>query len=213
MTEQLLVLSEGDDVAITLGEVPAGASLDAPGGAPLTAPRGIPRGHKVALRTLAEGTLVTKYGHVIGVATADIAAGEHVHVHNLAMPQDAGTLSSGGAGHGSTPELPADLRRTFQGYRRADGRVGTRNYVGVLTTVNCSATVARQVVRRTEDDDRRDARRGRRRRRGPDARHRLRHGQPGEGLGGLPAHPARLRAAPRTSARSWCWASGARSTR
>jgi altronate hydrolase len=152
MTEQLLVLSEGDDVAITLGEVPAGASLDAPGGAPLTAPRGIPRGHKVALRNLAEGTLVTKYGHVIGVATADIAAGEHVHVHNLAMPQDAATLSSGGAGHGTTPELPADLRRTFQGYRRADGRVGTRNYVGVLTTVNCSATVARQVVRRTEDE-------------------------------------------------------------
>jgi altronate hydrolase len=152
MSEELLVLSEGDDVAITLGEVPAGAILHAPGGTPLTAPRGIPRGHKVALRDLAEGTLVTKYGHVIGVTTADVATGEHVHVHNLAMPRDAATLSSGGAGHGVTPVLPDDLRRTFQGYRRASGRVGTRNYVGVLTTVNCSATVARQVVRRTEDE-------------------------------------------------------------
>lgn len=152
MTEQLLRLSEGDDVAIAHAEIAQGATVAIPGGAPVTSPTGIPRGHKVALRDLDAGALVRKYGHIIGVTTAPVRTGEHVHVHNLAMPQRASELASGGAAAGTLPDLPADLRRSFQGIRRASGAVATRNYVGVLTTVNCSATVARQVVRRTEDE-------------------------------------------------------------
>lgn len=151
MIDQLLRLSDGDDVAISREAVAEGAVIRLPGAGNVTAPHGIPAGHKVALRDLAAGTLVRKYGHVIGAATTDIRAGEHVHVHNLAMPKEASTLASGGVVVGGAVEL-GDLRRTFAGYRRRDGSVGTRNYIGVLTTVNCSATVARQVARRTEDE-------------------------------------------------------------
>jgi altronate hydrolase len=152
MTTELLLLARDDDVAIALDELPPGATATTGSGASVTVASGIPRGHKVALRDLAPGDQVHKYGHVIGVTTAPVRAGEHVHVHNLTMPEGASALASGGAHHAGQPStLPADLRRTFMGIRRSDGRVATRNYVGVLTTVNCSATVARQVARRTED--------------------------------------------------------------
>ncbi|MGN6751854.1 MAG: UxaA family hydrolase, partial [Intrasporangium sp.] len=151
MTNQLLLLASGDDVAIALDELAPGATAAAGDGTSVTAVSAIPRGHKVALSDLAAGTLVHKYGHVIGVTTAPVRAGEHLHVHNLAMPKGASALASGGGQATTALTLPADLRRTFMGIRRPDGRVGTRNYVGVLTTVNCSATVARQVARRTED--------------------------------------------------------------
>jgi altronate hydrolase len=152
MTDQLLRLTEGDDVAIARGPLAAGAGAGVPGLGTVTTLNEVPRGHKVALHDIAAGALVRKYGHVIGVATAPIRTGEHVHVHNMAMPEGASALASGGAAPGHLPEPPKDLRRTFQGIRRPDGSVATRNYVGVLTTVNCSATVARQVVRRTEDE-------------------------------------------------------------
>jgi altronate hydrolase len=151
MTDHLLRLSAGDDVAIALDVLDEGQPTTGPAGA-LTVRTGIPRGHKVALRDLAAGTLVRKYGHVIGVTTADVAAGDHVHVHNLAMPEGASALASGGSAALDRREFPERLRRTFAGIRRPSGAVATRNYVGVLTTVNCSATVARQVVRRTEDE-------------------------------------------------------------
>ena len=151
MTDHLLRLSDGDDVAIALDVLDEGQPITGPAGA-LTVRAGIPRGHKVALRDLAAGTLVRKYGHVIGVTTADVAAGDHVHVHNLAMPEGASALASGGSAALDRREFPQGLRRTFAGIRRPSGAVATRNYVGVLTTVNCSATVARQVVRRTEDE-------------------------------------------------------------
>lgn len=151
MTDLLLQLSDGDDVAISRGDVPPGSVLHLPTGNDVTVEAGIPAGHKVALRDLAAGTLVRKYGHVIGATTATVRAGQHVHVHNLGMPEGATGLASGGAA-GDLTRLPDDLRRTFSGIRRANGSVATRNYVGVLTTVNCSATVARQVARRTEDD-------------------------------------------------------------
>jgi len=152
MTDHLLRLADGDDVAIALDALEAGARATVPGGGTLTVRAGIPRGHKVALRDLAAGNLVRKYGHVIGVTTGDVAAGDHVHVHNLAMPDGASALASGGSVTHDRRVFPDGLRRTFAGIRRPSGAVATRNYVGVLTTVNCSATVARQVVRRTEDE-------------------------------------------------------------
>lgn len=133
---QVVVLHENDDVAV------------------LTQAAGdVQPGHKVARRDLPAGSLVHKYGQVIGRTTIDVRAGEHVHVHNLAMPDDAAArVVAPTTKPTSETTLPTDLRRTFRGIRRPDGRVATRNFVGVLTTVNCSATVARKVARTTEDE-------------------------------------------------------------
>ncbi|MEV0157149.1 altronate dehydratase family protein [Micromonospora sp. NPDC050686] len=146
----LLVLHEGDDVAVATRALPGGASVPVPGAGEVTLRGDLPAGHKVALRDLPAGALVRKYGQVIGRTLTAVSAGEHVHLHNLGMPADA-PVRAAEAGWRSAPRLPGDLRRTFHGYRRPDGRVGTRNYVGVLTTVNCSATVARKVARLTEE--------------------------------------------------------------
>ncbi len=102
----------------------------------------IPAGHKFALATVAAGQSVIKLGEHIGVASQTIAPGEHVHSHNLAfVPQPAGAI----AGSAVRPVVPAAARR-FLGYVRADGRVGTRNYVAIGTSVNCSATAARRIA-------------------------------------------------------------------
>ena len=135
-------LHPSDDVAVARRDLTAGQTLDG-----LTVREDVRRGHKVAVRDVAAGSPVRKYGQVIGFATRDIAAGEHVHVHNLeirAFERDHAV------GADATPldPPPGDLRRTFDGFRRPDGRAATRNYIGVLTTVNCSATVARLIASR-----------------------------------------------------------------
>ncbi|HEY7049661.1 MAG TPA: altronate dehydratase family protein [Jatrophihabitantaceae bacterium] len=113
---------------------------------------GIPSGHKVAVRDIAEGDPVRKYGTVIGFASRPISAGEHVHGHNLRVGDfDRDYAPAADVAPPAPP--PDDLRLTFDGYRRADGRAGTRNYVAVLTSVNCSATVARQIAARVRVDD------------------------------------------------------------
>jgi altronate hydrolase len=105
----------------------------------------IPKGHKVATRPLAEGETVRKYGQVIGVASAPIAPGCHVHTHNLAFLPSPADHAIGTAVRGLNIAPEAEQAK-FDGIVRSDGSVATRNYVGVLTTVNCSATVARLVA-------------------------------------------------------------------
>lgn len=107
----------------------------------------IPSGHKMALRSIAEGEAVIKYGQVIGVAGRGVRPGEHVHLHNVAM-LDSNVSHQFAVDGGATPLLPQDRRRSFKGYVRPDGSVGTRNYIGIITTVNCSATVARAIAER-----------------------------------------------------------------
>jgi altronate hydrolase len=111
----------------------------------------VPAGHKLAVRDLAAGAPVHRYGQVIGVATQPIRAGQHVHVHNLGMASFEREHALGTQARDAAPITPA---ATFQGIVRPDGRVATRNYVGVLTSVNCSATVARAIA----DHFRRDLR-------------------------------------------------------
>ena len=104
----------------------------------------IPAGHKIAVAAVAAGQPVLKYGQVIGVATEAIPPGSHVHIHNLAVTAER---------RGATARAVAprhEPARNFMGYRRDDGRVGVRNYVGVLTSVNCSATVARLIAQEAE---------------------------------------------------------------
>jgi altronate hydrolase len=114
-----------------------------PGAVRATQP--IPKGHKVAIAPIAAGAPVRKLGQIIGVATTPIAAGEHVHVHNVEFRPSAADHSIGTDRRGA-PVLPESEAATFEGIVRPDGRVATRNYIGVLTTVNCSATVARHVA-------------------------------------------------------------------
>ena len=128
----ILTLAPGDDVGVVLEE-----------GGP------VPRGHKVALNDIAEGAPVRKYGQVIGAATAPIAKGDHVHTHNLRFaPELRGDSAFDTHTETLTPDsgdIPA-----FQGFVREDGRVGTRNYIGIVTSVNCSATVAKLIARQAE---------------------------------------------------------------
>jgi altronate dehydratase len=106
------------------------------------------RGHKRARTSIAAGEPIVKLGEQIGVATVAIAAGDHVHTHNVA-PNRHPASADEAATHLVAP--PAGDARTFDGYVRPDGRVGTRNHVLVLTTVNCSASVAKLIGRRARE--------------------------------------------------------------
>jgi len=102
-------------------------------------------GHKIALRQISSGQRVIKYGQTIGFATEMIQPGDHVHSHNLT----AGQFDRDYAKCAEVPPDPEPLTgRTFEGYRRPDGRSGTRNYIAVISTVNCSASVSKYVAQR-----------------------------------------------------------------
>lgn len=150
-TGSTLRLAEGDDVAVATRDLIAGSILSAAENAPANAPAGtlevradVPRGHKIALADLPAGSAVHKYGQSIGRALTDIRRGDHVHVHNLGMAGIKQDYEFGTARF--TPRAPAGARPTFRGYRRASGKVGTRNYIGIITSVNCSASTARMIA-------------------------------------------------------------------
>ncbi|MBU2090118.1 MAG: altronate dehydratase family protein [Alphaproteobacteria bacterium] len=105
----------------------------------------IPAGHKVATQPITSGDPVRKYNQIIGFATEDIAAGAHVHVHNVEM-QDFERDYAFSSDMRQTGFVPEAERATFQGFVRKNGTVGTRNYIGILTSVNCSATVAKYIA-------------------------------------------------------------------
>jgi arabinonate dehydratase len=106
------------------------------------------RGHKIARHRVAAGQPVVKLGEIIGAASVDIASGDHVHTHNLSPVREPVT-----ADDAATNLVPPPIvaPRTFMGYARADGRVGTRNHVLVLTSVNCSASVAKVIAARARE--------------------------------------------------------------
>ena len=112
----------------------------------------IPAGHKIALVELAEGDAVRKYGQVIGFAQGRIAVGAQVHTHNLVM-KDFGRDYAFGSEARAVELCPEEERRFFHGFARAAGRVGTRNYLAVISTVNCSASVSHYVRDRFRTDD------------------------------------------------------------
>lgn len=151
------LLMHGDDnVLLAVTELPAGHVTRA-GGAAIVVAAGIPSGHKLARRDLAAGEIVLKYGQPIGRATAAIAAGEHVHVHNVESLRARGDLAvplrvvrgRAGANNAPSPVHPqaglAAGMATFLGYRRHDGRAGTRNHVLVLPSVQCANGAVRRI--------------------------------------------------------------------
>ncbi|MHB9837612.1 UxaA family hydrolase [Paraburkholderia terrae] len=134
-------LHDIDDVLIARGALTAGtilADFDN-----LVASADIPAAHKIACRDVAQGAPVRRYGQIIGFATQPIRAGDHVHVHNVSMGDFARDYAFG---EDMKQVDAATVPLTFNGFRRADGRVATRNYIGVVSTVNCSATVTKLVA-------------------------------------------------------------------
>jgi altronate hydrolase len=133
------IVEASDDVAVALRDLSAGEVISG-----LTLPAPIARGHKLALHAIAQGAPVRKYGWPIGVAKIDIAAGDHVHTHNLATALSGEEHYRFTAPIAAAPARPA--ARTFSGYLRADGRVGTRNEIWVICTVGCVARTAQRIA-------------------------------------------------------------------
>lgn len=139
-TPATLHLHPTDNVVIALQDLSAGANLD---GVPIPLSGDVGRGHKIAREAIAKGTPVRRYGQIIGQATSDITPGTHVHSHNLGMGDHQQDYAIGSEAR----TLPTSTdTRTFDGYHRANGKVGTRNYLGILTSVNCSGSVARFIA-------------------------------------------------------------------
>lgn len=135
-----------DDVAVALRPLAAGTEV-AVGGARVTLADDVPAGHKLALRALGAGDPVRKYGEVIGAATAPVAAGAWVHAHNLATRLGGPPDDADRPGHRPAAPAGAAPAPTFDGYRRRDGRVGTRNEVWIVNTVGCVNTAAERIAR------------------------------------------------------------------
>lgn len=135
-----LRLNAKDNVIVAVDAVPHGITARG-----VTAAARIPKGHKMSAAKIAKGEPILKFGQIIGFATEDIAPGAHVHTQNCAF---AAFERDYAFAEGARNEqiLPLDQQATFEGYRRANGKAGTRNYIGVVTSVNCSATVARFIA-------------------------------------------------------------------
>lgn len=145
MAAPFLRLHASDNVAVATRDLAARTRLS---DLNITLATGVPTGHKFALVEIANRAPIVKYGQFIGIATEPIRPGDHVHTHNLAFAkpdQMQGVVRS------AWPEKECEERH-FQGYRRSDGHAATRNYVGVVATVNCSATVVRKVIERFTED-------------------------------------------------------------
>jgi altronate hydrolase len=143
-------LHSTDHVALAREPLAAGLVLDAPESR-LVVRQHIPLGHKVALTGREKGEPVRRYGQVIGFATTSIEPGDHVHSHNLGVGRLQHDYAFGQNVH-PVEFVPDEERQTFQGYRRAGGKAGTRNYLAIISSVNCSASVSKYVAERFRGD-------------------------------------------------------------
>ncbi len=137
----IILLNGDDDVFVARRTIEAGTNV----GNGVIARERIMRGHKMARRDMPEGAPVHKYGQIIGHTTMPVLAGSHMHLHNLGM-LDVSLHHEFCSANSETGMLPLAERATFSGYDRGNGRIGTRNYIGILSTVNCSATVSRYIA-------------------------------------------------------------------
>ncbi|MBT5263446.1 MAG: altronate dehydratase [Rhodospirillaceae bacterium] len=139
----LVVRLHADDNVVTARvDFTPGVGID---GESVTTTGAIPSGHKIATRRISKGDVIRKYDQVIGFATQDIAPGEHVHVQNVEM-QEFERDYAFCQDVKPTAYFPDAERATFQGFQRDNGKVGTRNYIGVLSSVNCSATAVKYIA-------------------------------------------------------------------
>lgn len=145
---EVIWLHSDDNICVAARRLESGNTVTV-AGRKVTLREPIKLGHKLAITPIAQGQFVRKYGQIIGQATTAIEPGQWVHSHNLAQSDFERDYAKSQA----VPTPPAPIAgRTFQGYRRASGRAGTRNYIAIISSVNCSATVARQIARRFTPD-------------------------------------------------------------
>ncbi len=134
---RVLRLNDRDNVVVAVDAILPGVTVHG-----ATAAERVPRGHKMAVVPIALKEPVRKFGQIIGFASRPVLPGEWIHEHNCdfaAFDRDYAFAEDARA----EPVLPVSERATFEGFRRANGKVGTRNYIGIMTSVNCSASVAR----------------------------------------------------------------------
>lgn len=144
-----MLLAVDDNVAVARVDLGPGLELEhARGVLKLSGP--IPRGHKFALAAIPQGVVILKYAHAIGTALSPILPGEWVHSHNLEVSHDLDQQDYA-AESPRPPEFPADLPRTFLGYRRTDGRAGTRNYIVVIAASGCASHVCQAIAEELAD--------------------------------------------------------------
>lgn len=141
---RIIKLSDSDNIVLAVEPLAADESVDG-----IAVRTRVPRGHKMAVRDIAADEPVVKYGQIIGFARMPIAAGEWVHEHNVYVRAFDRDHVPGASAHATTM-VPAAERATFDGYLRESGKVGTRNYIATLTSVNCSASVARFIAEEIE---------------------------------------------------------------
>lgn len=141
-TPSFLRIHSSDNVAVALRAVEAGAVFDG-----VTAVEPIPAGHKLALRAIAVGEPVVKYGYPIGVASAAIEGGAHVHGHNVRgnLPEKLETLRFVDVVKARALPAPRTVD-TFMGYRRPDGRAATRNEIWIVNTVGCVNVASEKIA-------------------------------------------------------------------
>ncbi len=136
----LVRLNTEDNVAVAIRNLAAGERLEN-----ITTADEIPKGHKVALSNITSGSAVIKYAQIIGYAKNDIGVGQHIHTHNIEFrPTDH--QYEFGVDNSAPDILPENERATFMGFKRPNGKVGTRNYIAVLASVNCSATAVQHIA-------------------------------------------------------------------
>ena len=133
-------LDSGDNVVTVTTALDAGVTVDQ-----VVTTGLVPRTHKIATAPIQEGEAIRKYAQIIGYASTDIQPGEHVHTHNVAFRNTDADYEFA-TDLKPVSFVPEAERDTFMGYRRENGKVGTRNYIGILTSVNCSATAARMIA-------------------------------------------------------------------
>ncbi len=139
-----IYLNGQDNICVAARPLATGTEIVV-AGTKLTLGLPVPLGHKIAIKPIAKDEPVRKYGQIIGFASEPIPTGGWVHSHNLAIGEFVRDYASAS----ETPLPPTPITdRTFMGYRRADGRAGTRNYLAIISTVNCSASVSKYVAER-----------------------------------------------------------------
>ncbi len=138
-----------DNIAVAARNLQAGTQFQYNGGTLILSQR-IGLGHKIALRLIRKGESIYKYGQIIGFASEDIAPGDLVHVHNVsadAFERDYAFCRD------CPPPPPRPEPRYWMGYDRGDGRFGTRNYIAIISTVNCSASTSKYISERVRATD------------------------------------------------------------
>ncbi len=142
-------LHSDDNIAVAARNVPLGTRFQFEGVGELFSREVVDMGHKISLRAIPEGQPIRKFGQTIGYATQAIPPGTWVHIHNVS----AGQLSLDYAFCSEVPPDPIPIEgRTFQGYRRSNGKFGTRNYIGIVSTVNCSATTSKYAAQKFDPE-------------------------------------------------------------